>query len=478
MKKLEWVTIALIGLLLLYQLALPPFIGIANNGDFERIMNSLGIYYIHSGFEDKFFNHFQDKFWIGKPQEVVYVSTDLILLKIAFWLNQWTSKDNLFDIRAVGLVHAAVFLTGIWLILASIRNLPLYVRGLISVILFVAFCDADLIAYFNSFFSESGSYAFLALLIGSVLRMVGRRKVGYLDVAMFTIFSLLFVGTKSQNCILGIPLALLGYRIALMTKYSYRKMIGAISAVTLFMMSVYVYTATPEGVKEPNVYHAVFFGILKGSTTQEKDLQNLGLDTSLVKYQNTSIFDEGTPRYDPEFREKFFAKIDTVDIAIYYMKHPLRLLDELETISKEFFYLDQGPDFKLGNYTKESGMPSHAQAESFAWWGNVHPKLFPKSIWYVFLCYILFAAFLILRYKKFSQNDRLFVEFLTVLMACAFLQVLVQIVGEGERDISKHLFLFNISFDITLFSGVVYGVYKAIEAIKQYSYSIIKGKAL
>ena len=50
--------VAIIAAILVYQLFIPPSIGMADNGDFSRIMGAVGLEYTTSNRDDRHFNYF------------------------------------------------------------------------------------------------------------------------------------------------------------------------------------------------------------------------------------------------------------------------------------------------------------------------------------------------------------------------------------------------------------------------------------
>src|ERR1700687_2074301 len=88
------------------QLMVPPVPGMADNGDFGKLLGRYGLG-TGKGYEyadtKYFFNHryrYRSDFY----------SSELLLLDPALRINRVISKDGFFDIRVIGAIHACLFL--------------------------------------------------------------------------------------------------------------------------------------------------------------------------------------------------------------------------------------------------------------------------------------------------------------------------------------------------------------------------------
>jgi len=75
----------------------------------------------------------------------------------------------MFDVRALGAIHLALFLLGVWLLLRLSARLGLATRAVIALLLALVFCDVGYAAYFNSLYSEPGSFVFLFLALAAAI---------------------------------------------------------------------------------------------------------------------------------------------------------------------------------------------------------------------------------------------------------------------------------------------------------------------
>src|SRR5262245_33824286 len=107
------------------QLFVPPIVGLANNGDFGRMMEYAGVRY-RTGTtpEQMFFLNIQREFELVKPERsgTGYLSSEAGLALAGRFVGQAISRNGLLDIRAVGAVNALVLLAAIALLAGSVRS--------------------------------------------------------------------------------------------------------------------------------------------------------------------------------------------------------------------------------------------------------------------------------------------------------------------------------------------------------------------
>lgn len=170
---LEICTITVAAVIIFYQLMIPPIVGLANNGDFWRVMKWGGIQYQTGKDEDHLFYYISRDYLI-KPETQwrFYVSSEIILSQIGLLFNKLISKDGLFDLRVLGFIHSLFFLSSLFLILWVCRKASIPYRWGMCILFLLMFCDVGYIAYFNSFYAEPASLIFLLITVGFGLNIM------------------------------------------------------------------------------------------------------------------------------------------------------------------------------------------------------------------------------------------------------------------------------------------------------------------
>src|SRR5690242_12728009 len=108
-------------LVLTWQLMLPPVVGVANNGDFGKVIGYFGM-----GAPREHEYEFADsKYTFDSAYRFApgLYSSELLLMPPALALNALLSKDGRFDLRAIGFIHSALFLIAFALFLSLLACL-------------------------------------------------------------------------------------------------------------------------------------------------------------------------------------------------------------------------------------------------------------------------------------------------------------------------------------------------------------------
>src|SRR5271154_6885523 len=121
--KLFVAVLAAAGAILIYQLFIPPVVGLADQGDFIRTIGRFGYGPQHHGsleyayVEPKYIPdpHYRSPYWEQANSEYLFVSAALLLNKVV-------SKDGTLDITVAGLVHVIAFLAAFARLLWVTRN--------------------------------------------------------------------------------------------------------------------------------------------------------------------------------------------------------------------------------------------------------------------------------------------------------------------------------------------------------------------
>ena len=166
--RFRWGVIAAAAAILVYQLFIPPIVGLADQGDFGRVIARFGY-----GREDTSIVYANvEKTYVLDPKARVpgleQACPEYVLVGAAVLLNLLISKDGKLDIVVMGLVHAVVFLAVFaWLLRAT---QAFFVHRLLWIAALLVLTDVGYAAYWNSFFAEPSSHIlFLLLLAESIL---------------------------------------------------------------------------------------------------------------------------------------------------------------------------------------------------------------------------------------------------------------------------------------------------------------------
>lgn len=459
--KAEWLFVAAAGVVAIVLLFTGPFIGVADNGDFLRIMGTAGLNYYDAGesYEDRFFGYAHALFAYDDFLRSFYPSTQILLVLLARFIGVLTSGDA-FDIRVLGGIYTALLLAAGFLVIRAVKSQYRIVAILLAVLMVFVFTDIAYLAYFNSLFGEPVSFVFLMLSMGSGLLLVKRDRLSPWLLALFYVSVLFLTCSKTQNAPIGIGFALLGLRLIGLDKE--RRLRGWIIGMSAFtvLSSVTMYVAAPKDFKDINRYQTVFFGILNDSPDVEGDLEKLGLPQHLSVLAGTNYFQSGTaiPQNDPSLKGDFFDRLSHFDVLLFYLGHPGRLVGKMEYAAKNGMSIRP---YYLGNFEKAEGETRGALSFKFSGWSEFKHRFVPNGLWFLVAFAVAYLAVVFLEWRKAdTRRGRVKAEFFLLLALTGIFGFLIPILGDGQADMGKHLFLFNVCFDMMAVTAVVWAAYR------------------
>jgi hypothetical protein len=463
--RFEIVVLTLFLVVGIYQLFIPPLIGIADNGDFARLRYPNGLSRIPSEDHDQRFNYVYSNFAIvPEPKVGIYYfhTSSHLFVGAARWLNVLFISREVFDIRVLATLYLACFLLGFYLILIFSRRFAFQWRCLLAAALFGMYTDTAYTAYFNSFYSEPTALAALIVIVGcSLLLMAGR--FGIFALAGYFAASGLLITAKPMYvpfAALFIPFGIYLTRfVSLKYRYAWT---GAVSLV-LLVLAVGYQAVTPEWLRMKASYIAIFSILLPDSPNPESDLLALNLKPEWIRYIGTTPYDaDGPVETDAAFRKDFTNRVRTLTIPTFLLERPLQLYRVASSIAPQL--VTTLPDY-AGYYEESSGKPP--RTKPVAPWSSIRARIFPASLWLVMLYFVSGVVAFVLSLRKtaseFMQGIMLLYSLLVGFGAIIFL---VPIVTMASID-TRYSITFVSAFDFSLIIAVGLLLQKAMPSLKK-----------
>lgn len=206
-------------LLIVVVLWRPVFIGVADNGDFLRIMNTAGLQYYDASesYEDRFFSYSHERFAYDAPLRGFYPSSQVLVV----WLARTIASiinGNYFNIRILGAIYTLLLLSALWLLVKYNKpQTPALGLAIGGVLLFVFF-DMGYLAYFHSLYGEPVSMLGLLLAFALGLRLLRRSVPDRTGIVLLFLAVLFLILAKIQNAPLGLLFTLIFLRLAWLYK--------------------------------------------------------------------------------------------------------------------------------------------------------------------------------------------------------------------------------------------------------------------
>ncbi|MFD0960752.1 glycan biosynthesis hexose transferase WsfD [Paenibacillus chungangensis] len=470
MKKyfaIENIYVVAAGCIAVWLLFLDPFIGVADNGDFLRIMGTAGLNYYDAmeSYGDRFFSFAHALFAYDDFFRGFYPSTQILLVTIARFAGQLLN-GSAFDIRILGFIYMVLLLAAGYIIMKYNKTRCGITAVTLAALMVFLFTDIGYLAYFNTLFGEPVSFVFLLLTIGTGLMLTNVQSPSRKLLVLFFGCALFLVCSKTQNAPLGIGFALIGLRYAWMKEESKWRILGVALAGATVLASVIMYIGAPKDFKHINMYQTVFFGILYDSPDVEGDLEQLGLPTHLSVLAGTNYFQSDTaiPQNDPSLKADFYDRVSHIDVLQFYMKNPSRLIGLLQYAAEHSMNIRP---YYLGNYLKSEGEPPGALSYSFSGWSEFKRHWMPNQLWFIAVFFGLYFAVVITEWIRSRETRvRVRIELLALLGLTGIFSFMIPVLGDGRADLSKHLFLFNVVFDMMVAASIVWLVHQIASRLR------------
>lgn len=441
-------------------LFVPPYIGMADNGDYFRVLYSNGLYFNTPDYDSLYLGYFNKEFGIFQyfnENGATITSSQSLLIRVSVWINQWFNQE-VFDLRVQGALLTILYTVAVYLFVEALTWKMKRKYGYIVAILAVfLFADTAYTAFFNSFFSESMVWIMLIYLFASGLLMFRRRYSDYTMMIIFLISGLILTTSKQQNAPVGVIVAVMGIIFIFVRKQRAFRILVASSLALLMFAGIATYVLIPKEFVNINKYHAMTRGVLMQSEDPEATLKNFGIDRQYA-ILNESIYYEPYTTVDVNssiLENNFYNHYGFVSILAYYVSHPDQAGKMLDIAAKNAFTIRPPA---MGNYEKSVGKPFGAQTSFFSGYSELKRALAPKTFGFIVIWMLVITGVytpdFIAAIKARHMRSMVRLPLMLMLMFMGLSGILVSIIGAGDADLSKHEFLFTAAFDLVTFAAV------------------------
>ncbi|HTR03838.1 MAG TPA: hypothetical protein VMN82_11630 [Thermoanaerobaculia bacterium] len=436
-------------LLLALQLLVAPVVGLADNGDYLRVMGPAGFDHTTDVPAERYLSFLRTTYrflpvgWTGNG----YLTSESGLALVARYASPALWRGGLFDLRALSAIHAALLLLALVGILRAARGLPWPAQAVAAVLLVFFFTDVGYVAPLNSFYSQVASL--LALLLLAAVALAAARR-GRLDGALLAAYFLLaaaFIGSKPQEAAQGLVLALLCWRLAGGASRRAWRQPAAWLAAALVAFSAWYGRSTPDTLRAAALYQVVFYEILPHSPDPAGDAAALGLDPAWLRYSGTDAFQPGTPVLDDAFRTRFLRDSGYGRVALLYARHPRRLAERLHRIAPKVWSLR--PSY--GNLEKSDAHPALTLTDRYSVWSRWRLRLFRPAAWGWLGALLLGnAAWAAMTWRRATPCGRLARETLLAAVAMTATAYGVCVLTNAPPDFSRVFYVAEALCDLIL----------------------------
>ena len=438
---------ALIALLLGYALSVvvaAPVRGMADNGDYWRVMGPAGIVPAGSA-ADSQYRFVQRDFDTRAVRLGRHPSSPALLAVIARGLGPlFTAASGQFDLRQMGLVY--------WLLLAGLLGLGLGWR--VPPPLCAALCwivtDPRHLLFFNSFYADALTFLVLVGVTLWLVRWGGiRREATARRTALIAggLLTLLLLGgmTKGAHSLLpaiGMAAAARGWwRTARRQRRGLRVSLAAALILVALIPPLHFTRGTGHRFPQINEFHTVFRGIAYLSSEPERVLYRLGIPKRWWHLTGRSYFDQPVS----EELGRVLSRVSRLSVLWLYLRDPGAMVRAARRVQA---VLGDGRPLWLGNYERSFEHPDRAHYAP-KWRATRATSLlfgWPPAFW-AFIC--LVGAWLVgseIRGRAWD-GTRAALWFLFTTIA---VEAVVAILGDGVFSLRRHLLPAGLCLNLML----------------------------
>jgi hypothetical protein len=441
------------------QLLVPPVVGLADNGDYERVMGYAGFQHTTTDSAQRYFSFLRTKYAVVQPGwfRGSYHSSETILAFAARLAHLTFSGEPLFDIRVLGAIHAVLFLLALAGILHACRGLGVATQAVVAALLVFFFTDVGYAAPFNSFYSQTASLLFLLLTIAAAAEAVRRGGLEGAHLLAYFGCALLFVASKPQEAPSALVLGAYGALLGAAAPRRVWRRAGTWLAILLCAFAVWYARHSPRTLRAATIYQVVFDDILAYSETPEADAAALGLEPGWLRYKDTSPYAPDSPLLDVGFQTRFLERTGFRRILGFYALHPDRLLGRVQRAGESAWSLRP----VLGNFERSPEHPEYALSRRFSLWSRLRGTLGAWPLTATALLVGLNLAAALATRGRASESGRLFRDGVVALSTLAVLSFAVVALAQAPQDASRSLYSHHAACDLLLVADAGWLVFLA-----------------
>nr|WP_263488738.1 hypothetical protein [Clostridium sp. MIL1] len=429
----------------------------ADNGDFYRVINKSGAYHLNKNSNDIFLGYFIKDYGIYKYNNDyanILISTQSIFVKSAIFLDRLFTKDYVLDIRFMSVMFLIIEAIGIYFFIKALINKVdnSKYKLIITLLTILIFCDTGYLAYYNSFYGESVNICCFLMSIGLLIYMIEFDKFTWYNLIAFGISSFLFFGSKQQLAPVGILISFIFIIIGVYTTNKpLTKILTYILAIIFIISSMVFYKSITGDFKYINIYHSMNRGILLNEDDPDNILEDFNISTQYSLLQETDFFEEIKllDPYEEKLIEDYYEKFSLGKILEYYITHPKAFIKVLKISFNNGYSIRPKV---IGNYEQSEHKEFGAKSYFFATWSTFKEKFIPKNMLFTVATIVIYLYLSTSRFLKAIKNNNKKIQLKEITYFYVFLvgisQIIISVIGAGDADLSKHVFMYNMAFDL------------------------------
>ncbi len=466
----EAATLLVVAVVVCWQLLWRGFTGMANNGDWSRMIAQVGLA-VRPADQGTYAARLTRSF-VFRPTATdwhQYPTSAGPLVRAVVMLDRQLGAGS-FDLASLGLVYLVIYLIGAYGLLRVSRALPAPARAAAVCAGGLLVTDYAFTAYFHSLYSEPVAIlGTLFAITAGVHYAAGpgnRRWLAALAVALGVTAS-----AKAQYAPTAVVVALAVAASGALAAKRDRRWCSA-AAPLLAGLLVTGVAATelalqPQRIARSNAWDVTYDQVLPFSSHPRSALSELGLSPALVVYSGRSAYAPRTPLTDPVLRVRFPVYVPTTGaLTAYWARHPLQSAHLL--LRGGAGLSEWRPQYISNTTTPGPGGRRRLLAGASAWSGSVRTlgNAAPGVVALVLLAGLVGPLAGLRRSSRRSgrhstsgtpATGRGMLPVLSVLSLAAVSQFVTVLLGDGTYELVQHLLLFDLLWGATAVGLLTWG---------------------
>lgn len=364
-----------------YQLFGPVPIGLADNGDFPKVLGALAIGPA-PGTEKSIADwYFVTDYVISEQHRWIadLPTSEFWVAKAAKRLALWFSPHGRFDMRYMGVVHLAVMALALWLLIRAFRKRPLWQTMAVAALLLFICTDIEYVQFFSTAYADTAAIVFFCCFAGVSLNICLNPELAKLRwILAFALFGCLFLSAKLQYQLGVFPLCALALWFGWHDRHRVKRMLWIASIIAFAATTIGMIRNTRPDYRADPIYAMIFSRLAPMAHDPNQVLRDFGLPGSYRKYVGTLPFQKGYLLNDSAQREYFVDHITLGKVATYYLTHPgmgFRVLaSDLKSVAP-YANLENwdAKRFRIDQYA------AHKADTRFKWWSSLRRVVAAKA---------------------------------------------------------------------------------------------------
>lgn len=451
-----WLPLALFAGIVGFQLFGAVPIGLADNGDFARILGPLRLWpAAPAGNPNLHFKYFVNDYVVADPvYDIGAPSSEEFVASLAKRIAAIVLPTGTFRLQLMGFLHGAILMLALFILLDALRVRAAWLRLVCGLLLLVIWTDLEYVQQLNTAYTDAGAIVALAVVFSIAVRCL--LVAGSWPWAFsFIFFGCFLLGTKTQHETALPFLIAFCLFAAFRARGKFNRAAWLLAPALLLATAIWMVEKTPGDYRAAPAFSVVFYKLAVLSADPKSVLADFQMPADeFGKYIGHNAYEPGVPLSDPAFRRRIVSLVTPSSLARFYARHP-RILTKVLLFDLRYF----APDVDLVRATyghqRETDVRNGTHPFELTGWGRFRHQLFsvvPFYPIYLLGLVIVLAGFCIGNPGMARRFPVWPLALLSALLAgSSFLFASLT----DAVETSRHLVFFQAATDFTIFSVVL-----------------------